>query len=218
MTREQLRAALWPADTFVDYELGLNTAVKKLRQALEDTADHPRFIETLPKRGYRFVAPVEWVPEITNQDALHIVIPIVRSGREPYTPDSKTNTIHWLKRKTTIAIATCIVTAGLFYTLAASRVERVWRLYELQQLKVVPLTALPGEVSSPTFSPDGSQVAFVWDGGNGAQGSDVYVKVIGNDNPLRLTHHGDAFAPAWSPDGKNIAFRRGNGLLTLGSS
>ena len=58
VTREALRAELWPADTFVDFEHGLNTAVKKLRQALDDSADTPRFVETLPRRGYRFVAPV----------------------------------------------------------------------------------------------------------------------------------------------------------------
>ena len=60
VTREQLRAALWPKDTFVDFEHGINTAVKKLRQALEDSAERPRFVETLPRVGYRFMAPVEW--------------------------------------------------------------------------------------------------------------------------------------------------------------
>jgi DNA-binding winged helix-turn-helix (wHTH) protein len=57
VTREELRQVLWPKDTFVDFELGVNTAVKKLRQALEDSADHPKFIETLPKYGYRFMIP-----------------------------------------------------------------------------------------------------------------------------------------------------------------
>lgn len=56
VTREQLRAALWPKDTFVDFEHGVNTAVKKLRQALEDSAEDPKFVETMPKIGYRFVA------------------------------------------------------------------------------------------------------------------------------------------------------------------
>ena len=59
VTREELRLRLWPADTFVDFEHGLNTAVKKLRQALDDSAEQPRYVETLPKRGYRFLAPVE---------------------------------------------------------------------------------------------------------------------------------------------------------------
>jgi DNA-binding winged helix-turn-helix (wHTH) protein/TolB-like protein len=58
VTREELRARLWDASTFVDAEAGLNTAVAKLREALGDSADAPRFIETLPKRGYRFVAEV----------------------------------------------------------------------------------------------------------------------------------------------------------------
>ncbi|HYL67521.1 MAG TPA: winged helix-turn-helix domain-containing protein [Candidatus Limnocylindria bacterium] len=57
VTREQLRERLWPEDTFVDFDHSLNTAVKKLRQALNDEADKPRFVETLPKRGYRFVGP-----------------------------------------------------------------------------------------------------------------------------------------------------------------
>jgi hypothetical protein len=58
VTREALQRALWPADTFIEFEHGINTAIKKLRQALGDTADNPRFIETLPKKGYRFIAPV----------------------------------------------------------------------------------------------------------------------------------------------------------------
>ena len=59
VSREVLRAALWHADTFVDFETGLNTAIKRLRETLGDSADNPTFIETLPRRGYRFIAPVE---------------------------------------------------------------------------------------------------------------------------------------------------------------
>jgi Tol biopolymer transport system component/DNA-binding winged helix-turn-helix (wHTH) protein len=58
ITREELQARLWPADTFVDFDLSLNSAVKKLRQALGDESDNPRFVETLYRRGYRFIAPV----------------------------------------------------------------------------------------------------------------------------------------------------------------
>lgn len=60
VTREELRERLWPADTFVDFDHSLNTAVTKLREALGDSAASPRFIETLARRGYRFVADVEW--------------------------------------------------------------------------------------------------------------------------------------------------------------
>src|SRR5262245_23390374 len=59
VTREALRDRLWGADTFVDFEAGLNAAVRRLREALNDSAGNPRYIETLPRRGYRFIAPVE---------------------------------------------------------------------------------------------------------------------------------------------------------------
>ncbi|MHB8214985.1 MAG: winged helix-turn-helix domain-containing protein, partial [Candidatus Sulfotelmatobacter sp.] len=58
VTREELQTKLWPADTFVDFDVSLNGAVKRLRQALGDESDNPRFIETLYRRGYRFIAPV----------------------------------------------------------------------------------------------------------------------------------------------------------------
>jgi DNA-binding winged helix-turn-helix (wHTH) protein len=58
VTREELRSQIWPGDTFVDFDNSLNAAINKLREALGDSADSPRFIETLPRRGYRFIAPV----------------------------------------------------------------------------------------------------------------------------------------------------------------
>ena len=58
VTREELRSKLWPADTFVDFDHSLNTAVRKLREALGDSADAPRYVETLARRGYRFAVPL----------------------------------------------------------------------------------------------------------------------------------------------------------------
>ena len=58
VTRQELQARLWPADTYVGFDEGLNTAIRKLRTAFGDSAGNPRFIETLPRRGYRFIAPV----------------------------------------------------------------------------------------------------------------------------------------------------------------
>jgi len=79
VTREELRTKLWPGDTFVDFNHGLNAAMNKLRDALSDSADDPRYIETLPRRGYRFVAPVERVAAIT-----------VASGVQPSPPSFQT--------------------------------------------------------------------------------------------------------------------------------
>ena len=63
VTREELRQVLWPSDTFVDFDHSLNTAVMKLRDALCDSTEAPLYIETIPKRGYRFIAPVTQPPE-----------------------------------------------------------------------------------------------------------------------------------------------------------
>ena len=65
--RQELRQQLWPADTFVDFEHGVNGAVKRLREVLEDSADNPRFIETLPRHGYRFICPVESPAIVTGR-------------------------------------------------------------------------------------------------------------------------------------------------------
>jgi DNA-binding winged helix-turn-helix (wHTH) protein len=67
VTREEFRLLLWPADTFVDYDHSLNTAVNKLRDALNDSADNPRFIQTIPRRGYRFIASVEVTAGVSAQ-------------------------------------------------------------------------------------------------------------------------------------------------------
>jgi Tol biopolymer transport system component/DNA-binding winged helix-turn-helix (wHTH) protein len=80
VTREQLRAALWPQDTFVDFEHAVNTAVKKLRQALEDSAEHPKFVETLPKIGYRFITTLEWVSDVSDKHPLPRVVAIAPPG------------------------------------------------------------------------------------------------------------------------------------------
>jgi DNA-binding winged helix-turn-helix (wHTH) protein len=79
VTREDIRAALWTSDTFVDFEQGVNFAIKQVREALGEDADHPIYIQTVPKRGYRFVAPVEVLgtqpgqapPQARTDGALH---------------------------------------------------------------------------------------------------------------------------------------------------
>ena len=80
VTREELRSTLWPADTFVDFETGLNTTIKRLRETLGDSAENPAFIETVPKRGYRFIAPV--TPPNSGPD---LVVDKTASGRRVRT-------------------------------------------------------------------------------------------------------------------------------------
>src|SRR6202043_54543 len=75
VTREELRGRLWPGDTFVDFNHGLNAAVNKLREVLSDSAESPRYIETLPRRGYRFIASVERLSAVASRPALAPVEP-----------------------------------------------------------------------------------------------------------------------------------------------
>jgi len=89
ITRKELRQKIWPSDTFVDYDHGINNAIKRLREALGDTAETPLFIETLPKRGYRFIAPLDekiTVTRIGNSaiDSI-VVLPFETASSDPDT-------------------------------------------------------------------------------------------------------------------------------------
>src|SRR5436305_3265015 len=83
VTREELQKRLWPADTFVDFERGLNRAINKIREALADDADSPRFVETLPRRGYRFLAPAEKAGPRESEGAGTNQLPVVPPDRPP---------------------------------------------------------------------------------------------------------------------------------------
>lgn len=77
VTREEIRSRLWPQDTFIDFDHGLNAAVRRLRDALNDDAETPRFVETLPRRGYRFIAPVE---KLTIEEAVQQKVGVTNSA------------------------------------------------------------------------------------------------------------------------------------------
>lgn len=100
VTREELRCRLWPADVFVDFENNLNAAVARLRQALGDSAEHPRFIETLPRHGYRFLAKVSYVAphsrQVPDGAVRLIVLPVLNFSGDPsqeYFSDAMTDGI-----------------------------------------------------------------------------------------------------------------------------
>lgn len=78
VSRDDLRSRLWPADTFVDFDHGVNTSVNRLREVLGDSAENPRFIETVPRKGYRFIAPVDVLSirdPLPASAELHAVLP-----------------------------------------------------------------------------------------------------------------------------------------------
>jgi Tol biopolymer transport system component/DNA-binding winged helix-turn-helix (wHTH) protein len=211
VTREELRNALWPGDTFVDFDHGLNNAVKRIRAVLGDSAESPRYIETLPRMGYRFIGTIATNGNGNTNGAYFngnghdgsAVATIERVAETPASPlPEPPKTKSRLKRL--LAIAGGILLLLLMGTPVLLRFHR--HMFEQPMLTMVPFTSYPGSEVFPTFSPDGNQVAFSWNGGDQSDDFDLYVKEVGTDAPVRLTHRNAGFlAGAWSPDGRFIA-------------
>jgi Tol biopolymer transport system component/DNA-binding winged helix-turn-helix (wHTH) protein len=243
VTREQLRERLWPSDTFVDFDHSLNSAVMKLREALGDSADKPLYIETIPRKGYRFIAPVSRGPDSQpdtqkDEDASRSTLGSELVGLSPpaesigtlelrsITPNEKRKRAGLLSRNVAVLILLVVSAIGIgaFVRSALLHSPRLQSGSPPQPSSGEPnimssnlrssiLTSAPGDATSPSFSPDGRQIAFVWDGVEHSH-YDVYVQLVGGDTPLQLTHHkrGDGVPgpPQWSPDGREIAFARCN--------
>ena len=157
VTREALVSHLWPADTFVDYEQGLKKAVNRLREALNDSAEQPSFIETLPRQGYRFIATLEFDPPDRSRSVEAALVPpghskadgsLTASRRFPRLPALAL----WIS-----AIVICVAGALLWRT-------RVWRHTPPVSAdpRIIQLTANSSEnpVTSSAISPDGKYLAF----------------------------------------------------------
>jgi Tol biopolymer transport system component/DNA-binding winged helix-turn-helix (wHTH) protein len=189
VTRQELQRRIWGAETIVDFDQSLNRAVNKLRDALGDGAESPRFVETVPRRGYRFIGDLEPAPV---QD----VPPTSNAG--PVQAGSGT---HASRRMRWLVAAAGVVSFAAVASIWMARNNRVRPLP-----RVVSLTAFSGTESHVAFSPDGKQIAFAWNGEK-QDNTDIYAKVIGEPGALRLTTDAafDGY-PAWSPDGRQIAF------------
>src|SRR5262245_5065069 len=212
VTRDELRARLWPADTFVDFEHGLNAVIKRLRDALGDSADAPRYIETVPRRGYRLIAAVERGEPVVSLE------PKPGPAPGPASADLSTRGYRLVPMAAGMAV-------GLAAVLIAGYVLIRWRPAEAaggptpsaMQVQPVRLTFGPGLQTDVAFSPDGRRVAFAWDrDGN----FDLFTQDVTGGEPVRITSSpANESQPAWSPDGQQLVFRsdeEGGGLFTLG--
>ncbi len=141
VSRDELRKKLWPDDTFVDFDQGLGTAIRKIREALGDTADNPRFIETLPRRGFRFITPVSW------QTSAAVATP---SAVLP-APAAHAGGQFLYRRVSLIAIAAFGVVAVAYLLMPSPSTPKV--------LKIVQLTN-DGRNKSPIIVTDGPRIYF----------------------------------------------------------
>jgi Tol biopolymer transport system component/DNA-binding winged helix-turn-helix (wHTH) protein len=250
VSREEIRDNIWDPNTFVDFERSINFAINQVRVALGDSAEKPRFIETIPRLGYRFLCPVEVLqnpsesprssltsPGSTTPDGEAAVAAEARPpgeagagsfGRASFDavargmvepPVKQANARLGLSKRrifSAIAVSTLLIliAAVLGWRLITGHAIRPPKSGSLAsgkadpQTRTVPLTYFAGQMGNPAFSPDGKEIAFVWDGSDHKQ-LNVYTLPVGGDQPYQVTHFGSKMSDlSWSPDGQSLAYSR----------
>src|SRR5579864_2077356 len=162
VTREELRDRLWPGDTFVDFDHGLNNAVMRVREVLLDSSEHPRYVETVPRRGYRFVAPVE---ETSVPPPVPATIELEGGSTSPASAASKPALAHtisehpgvprWFTSRLAAAIAIVVVglAALLVFTIHARNIAtNQANAARSTSLVVLPLENLSGDKDQDYFA------------------------------------------------------------------
>ncbi len=216
VTREELRAKLWSADTFVDFNQGLNAAVNKLRDCLTDSADDPKYIETLPRRGYRFIGEVGTAPKHPMGQP---VLDNLGSSSHPQSKDAPPRLEEVVAREQWIepAIFGRVVISYRWLAFVCLAIFLTGAGYWALSPKHSPartavggpffLGGNPRPASDPAFSPDGSRIAFQQIESNlGPSG--IYVSTVEGEQLTQLLSSESSCCPVWSPDGKWIAFSR----------
>lgn len=208
VSRDQLRAALWPEDTYVDFEHGLNTAVRKLRQALEDSAENPKFIETIPRLGYPFMASVEWAPEELARKGNGLL-----AAENSPAPTALITPRHPALQTAGILAAILILAmAGLWFigvnrfgwSFLSGVVHRS-AIHDQQPSSQVSkeraLTANPEDtpVTSAVLSPDGKYLAYT-------DATGFYLREVesGETNAVPLEKGFEPLAESWFPDHSHL--------------
>ena len=200
ISRETFLDTVWAGTVADDYLL--NRAVSELRKVFDDDAQAPRYIETIRKGGYRLVAPIAPARVATAVASPHPSVPGSQDA-SPVAQAPSSGRLRFTGARVAYALAaTAIVIAAVAVLLTSGTAPRSADGYDVR-----PLTSFVGREVEPALSPDGSRVAFIWDGGDGA--FDVYVKTVGSEDVLNLTDSdADERHPVWSPDGRAVLFAR----------
>jgi Tol biopolymer transport system component/DNA-binding winged helix-turn-helix (wHTH) protein len=216
LEKEYLIRSVWPDSHVQDANLSVHIA--NIRKTLGKNSDVEQFIETVPKVGYRFVAPVSSLlpeeaapPSVSRDDT----IPVSASALSPLLGDSvsppasilslqaatKKHVIARLIRLATVAVVACLLFMVALRFLRA-RKESGREI----ETSTTPLAGIPGLFLQPAFSPDGQELAYTWRSNASAYQS-IYLQHVPGEDRRRLIDTGsDDYSPAWSPDGTQIAF------------
>jgi len=220
VTREEFRSELWSSDTFVDFDHGLNAAMNKLRECLNDTPDDPKYIETLPRRGYRFIAPVArldvpaQVPaSIAVATDAPLAVPPFRSV--PAIPDP-IRELQWEEASSLgrVSIRYRWIAMGvlILICLLSGLAAVLHRKPPIEDVTRIPaggnvLAVMAQPSADPAFSPDGDIIAYRYLGQAGHPAG-IYTTSLQDEKETQITQDRNDCCPAWSPDSKQLAYSR----------
>jgi len=207
VTREQLHQKLWAEGTFVDFEHGLNAAIQRLRQALGDTADNPRFVETLARHGYRFLAPVDGAVNqaVATIQPAHEVHQVESNAQRVL--DARGPIVMEPKRRGREALAWALLSmvSLAFVALAVLYVRKQPAKAEVVRYQI----PLPDKVrleswDIPAISPDGQKLVFAGVTRDGKR--NLWLRSLDSVSTYALPGTEDGRLPFWSPDSRFVAF------------
>jgi Tol biopolymer transport system component/DNA-binding winged helix-turn-helix (wHTH) protein len=213
-SREELRSRLWPNGTFVEFDHSINVAVNRLRDRLGDSAEKPRFIETVPGVGYRFIAKIESNGKVepdASAPSASATEPPARNHEFVEQKALSPAPLSWRRRIVAwslvllAAIVTVFVVARLWHPgFGSGQPSKI-----ATSVRTYPLMTFPGQSLGIALSPDASQIAFSWNGPDFRKWN-IYEQRIGGGRPLQITNTSSGMIAwvNWSPDGRLLVFGR----------
>ena len=209
VTREQLQRRLWPSETFVDFDRGLNAAINRVREALGDSAENPRFVETLPRRGYRFIAPLgDSRPARATLPAAESAISPAQTVVTPGALPVSARERRPVSRRFKVLLSGLSILAILALVAVAvlSKPNRRRNEWDLQAMKLSRVTQ-SGNAINAAISPDGHYVVYALREGE-KQGLNVRQVATGSDVQILPPDEVLIYGLTFSPDANYIDFVR----------